>query len=100
MTLVEEGEGEGDVCVCARARVSLHCATWLLMAEMSRNLRRAMSLWKQRRGRDAEMERERCTVCRDGQIFFVEQRTGSQDYVHALLLCFFFPSTFDIVKRN
>lgn len=51
--------------------------------------------------RDAEMkwERERDTVCRDGQIFFVERHTGSQDYVSASL--FISPPlmlTFDVVK--
>lgn len=51
------------------------------------------------RCRDEMRERERDTVCRDGQIFFVERHTGSQDYVSASL--FISPPlmlTFDVIK--
>lgn len=53
----------------------LHCATWLLLAEMKRTeqeFKRAMSLWKQQqRERQRRRDRERYTVCRDGQIFLL-----------------------------
>lgn len=72
----------GCVCVLGETgfcrKMLLHCATWLLLAEMSRNSRELCRYGNNSKERDAEMERDMYCLQRWTNIF-VGQHTRSLD---------------------